>query len=319
MADTGYKTTFQEERLLPNSVESDYKGEVVAAGIIESGSDIEQVYISRLGNASRGYSKDIEYIETGISGQGTSTHAGIFINRPGIYDSLPEGIFHKIKSYPINKTKEEIIAEMRRLHKEENTARQLFRPFEQAVDNVLINAQLYERQLDKKYTNRNFVNIFSRMWPIVDLLPLHKAVLFIEIIPLISKIACRPATVSSVMSALLDIPVTVKRGKRTLFKVDRSILPRLCEMRLDINAIIGDTFSDGRFYTDIRMGPMPEDKLVYYRTDKNGKKTIQSLTDILLPADSEINYQYLPLAGTNKCVISEDKTTASRLGINTYF
>lgn len=319
MASAGYKTTYQDEKLLPNSVESDYKGEVVAAGVIESGSDVEQVYISRLGNASRGYSKDIEYIETGISGQSTNTHLGIFTNRPGIYDSLPEGIFHKIKSYPINKPKEEIIAEIKRLHKEENTARLLFRPFEQAIDNVLINAQLYERQLDKKYTNRNFVSIFSRMWPIVDLLPLHKAMLFIEIMPLISKISCRQATVSNIMSALLDVPVTVKTGKRTLFKVERTILPRLCEMRLDINAIIGDTFSDGRFYTNICMGPMPEDKLVYYRTDKNGIKIIRLLTDVLLPADSEINYKYLPLPGTSKCMISEDKTEASRLGINTYF
>lgn len=318
MVTSNNRTIFPDDKVSPNAGESDYKGEVVAAGIIDSGLDTGQVYIHRLGKASRGYSKDIEYIEMISPNHDATLYMGVFANRPGIYDLLPEGLFHKIKSAPLNLSKEEIITEIRSLQKEENVGRQLFRPFELTIDNTLINAQLYERQLDKKYTNHNFVNIFSRMWPVINLLPLDKAILFIEIIPVIAKTSFSMSLVSSFMSALMDAPVNVKKRNRTSFKVDKTNRPRLREMRLGINAIIGDTFSDGLFYTEICIGPIPENKLAYYRTDKNGIRIINYLKDIFLPADSEVKYKYFPLPGTGKCLISENKAKASRLGINTY-
>ena len=54
----------------------------------------------------------------------------INISRDGIYDSLPEGIFHYPKTERLNQSVDDMTKEYRSQQKEEENARQFFLPFE---------------------------------------------------------------------------------------------------------------------------------------------------------------------------------------------
>lgn len=301
-----------------NSIETDYKAEVIIAGLLEGGLSPDHIYMIREGNAERGYSKDIAYLRTEYFLRRQTKYLGLRVNRQGLYDMLPEGIFHKSTGNPFQKEVTDIIKEIEKQRKEEQAAKIFFRPFEVSASNALIHAQLFERKIDKKRTNRNFVNIFNRYWPILSLLPLNKAVLFIEIISVVADIGHKIEFSAQIISALLDVPVKITQGNRPCSRISKGIVPRLKNMRLGLNAIIGKTYEEEYENIIVRLGPMSSERIVYYNKDNNGKKIIKYLSDALLPADRKAYFQYIPLHEEARCIISSDKNRASSLGVNSF-
>ena len=299
-----------------NSMYMDYKSEVIAAGLIEWGLSSEKLHILRLGNNARNYSKDIERISMEYISD--TKHVNIYTHKAGFYDILPEGMFHKSKISPLHKSKKEILAEMQKQQKEEDRARLFFRPFEISLSNMLINAQLYERKLDKKYTNENYVGIFCHIWSVLSLLPLDKAVLFIELLPLITNLNLHYNVISEVFSAILGIPVTVTKGGLSRFNVNKELLPQLGKMKLCVNSVIGQSFSNGHQDITIGIGPLSEEEILFYKGNPNGIKIIRFITSMLLPADCNLRFKFHPLDGTSKFTISSDKKKASKIAVNSY-
>lgn len=296
-----------------NSTDTDYKAEVIVAGLIEKGIHREDICIFREGSASRAYSKDIARIETGYFLKSRKDFLGIVVNRKGFYDMLPEGIFHNTKGNTQQKSKGEVIEEIRVQRKVEQNARLFFRPLEVSVSDVLVNAQLFERRLDKKRTNRNFSSLFSRYWPILDILPLDKAVLFIEIISVIPDMGHRMNFSAQIFSALLDIPVEIRMGKKYRSTVKKDIVPIIRNMQLGVNSIIGRCFESEYQEILIRIGPMTDDKIKYYNMNEKGQKIIKYLVTALLPADRGFRLEYIPLLDDAGFTLS-----SSFLGINTF-
>lgn len=309
---------YENQSSFVNSIETDYKAEVIIAGLLEGGLSPDHIYMIREGNAERGYSKDIAYLRTEYFLRRQTKYLGLRVNRQGLYDILPEGIFHKSTGNPFQKDVTDIIKEIEKQRKEEQVAKMFFRPFEVSASNALIHAQLFERKIDKKRTNRNFVNIFSRYWPILSLLPLNKAVLFIEIISVVADIGHKIEFSAQIISALLDVPVKITQGNRPCSRISKGVVPRLKNMRLGLNAIIGKTYEEEYENIIVRLGPMSSERIVYYNKDNNGKKIIKYLSDALLPADRKAYFRYIPLHEEARCIISSDKNRASSLGVNSF-
>lgn len=309
----------ENRNYLVNSLDTDYKAEVIAAGLLESGIPPEKVCILPLGNAARGYSKDIAFARTGTFIRRQIDYLGIWVNRQSFYDMLPEGIFHRVHGSPYQKSSNEAIEDIRQLRQEEEKARALFRPLEASANNTLVNAQLYERKLDKKYSNPGFVNIFTRFWPVMELLPLDRAVLFLEIMSVKSELGYKLEDAASIIAAIINAPVVIRTGNKSRFYPDKELIPVLKDMRLGINSYIGNSFEDGYYDINIFIGPLSVEQLLYYNEDEKGEKTINYLLSSLLPADKVINTKFIPVHdGSARAVISSDKTKSSRLGINTF-
>lgn len=309
---------YENQSSFVNSIETDYKAEVIIAGLLEGGLSPDQIYMIREGNAERGYSKDIAYLRTEYFLRRQTKYLGLRVNRQGLYEMLPEGVFHKPKGNPFQKDITEIIEEIEKQRKEEQVAKMFFRPFEVSASYALINAQLFERRIDKKRTNRNFVNIFSRYWPILSLLPLNKAVLFIEIISIVADIGHKIAFSAQIFSALLDVPVEIRQGNKPCSSIQKGIIPKFKDIRLGINAIIGKTYEEEYENIIVRLGPMSSELIVYYNKKNNGKKIIKYLSDALLPADRKVYFRYIPQYKDIRCIISSDKNRTSSLGVNSF-
>lgn len=308
----------QQSPIVINEIDTDYKAEVVAAGLIENGYDERKVCILRLGNATRGFSKDVEYIRSDGFTRNNIRFIGIWTNRPGMYDILPEGMFHSAKKISYRNNKREMLAKIKQIEEEEAIAREFFKPLEISINNALINAQLYERKLEKKYTNRNFIDIFKRIWPTLDLLPLDKAILLVEIMPLLSRRNFNLKDISLIYTEIMDIPVQIQKGRLLYFCVDKTTLSGLGKTRLGINTIIGNKFTNGYHDVVIKMGPMTEKQLLFYRATPQGKEIARFLKSLLFLASQEVRLKYIPIPGTSRFRLSKDKTKSSRLGINTY-
>ena len=110
---------------------NDLKVEIVAADILESGLDPAELIVVPDGSFTRSYSRDISYAEVAKSANGQKTLA-IHVTRDGIYDCLPEAVFHRQSSEPL--TSGHDMAKLSKKQKmEEKEARLFFLPFENEI------------------------------------------------------------------------------------------------------------------------------------------------------------------------------------------
>lgn len=307
----------EQKCLTGNNADTDYRAEVIAAGLLENGVPSDQVCIFRKSDAERGFSKDVADIRIEYFTQDIE-YLAIYTNRQGFYDNLPEGLFHQSSGLPFKKNKAEILKEIEFHRIEEKNAREFFRPFEVAISSALVDIQLVERKIDKKQTNRNFVDMFGAVWPVLKLLPLNRAIMCVEIISILADSTPTLEFAAEVMALLLDVPVTVRTRKSTPVKLGREHLRPLGKMKLGINMILGNTFNDGVENIDIRLGPMSDEKIRYYGKTQEGCDILDYLTAMLLPADRTFRVTFLPFRKEMCWIISNDRQKASALGINSF-
>ncbi|MCY6337572.1 hypothetical protein OXV67_01685 [Bacteroides fragilis] len=80
--------------LPPNTMDTDFKAELYGALLSEAGFDTTQIMMVRDGNNLSNVSKDIRSVKhRNLPGMADSC-IEVKTNRRGIYDSLPEGLFH---------------------------------------------------------------------------------------------------------------------------------------------------------------------------------------------------------------------------------
>lgn len=307
----------EQKRLTGNNFSTDYKAEVIAAGLLEKGVPSEQVCIFRRGNSERSFSKDISAIRIELLPP-KPEYLAIYTNRQGFYDNLPEGLFHPSSGSPFRKKKEEILQEMECHRHEEKKAREFFRPFEVAINSALVDIQLTERRLDKKQTNRDFVDMFAVYWPVLKLLPLERAILCMEIITTLADFTPTLKFTAELMGALLDVPVDIRMKTSSVTKISRKNLLPLGKMKMGINMILGKTFDDGMGDLEIRLGPMSDKKIRYYCECREGRDILNHLQNMLLPADRISHVKFIPVHEEVHWIISNDRKKASLLGVNTF-
>lgn len=300
-----------------NSLGTDYKAEVIAAGLLEKGVPAEQVCIIRRGDSERSFSKDISAIKI-ESFPPKPEYLAIYTNRQGFYDNLPERLFHSSSGSPFRKRKEEILQEMECHRNEERKVREFFRPFEVAINSALVDIQLTERRLDKKQTNRDFVDMFAVYWPVLKLLPLERAILCMEVITALADFTPTLKFTAEIMGALLDVPVEIRMETSSVTKISRKNLLPLGKMKLGIDMIVGKTFDDGIGKLEIRLGPMSDKQIRYYCKCREGRDILNHLQNMLLPADRISHVKFIPVREEVRWVISNDRKKASLLGVNTF-
>lgn len=298
-----------------NKLDTDFRAEVVAAGLIECGLEEDKVLIVRQKGNKRHISKDIDKITNDFSKQDLMEYLYIYTNRNSIYDNIPENIFHQPFVTAKKKSQEDVINEIRRHREEEFYARRYFQPFEIAVDQLLIDAQLYERKFDKKNFHSNLKDILAGYWPVLKLLSLKQAVFFIKIIPVIHQISKDFILVGKLLEVILEVPIKIEQGKVSVIKTD--ISRRLANgWRLGIDTVLGSTFSDGYKDIDITIGPAHPEQIRLFAKGFKDELILQQLIAMMLPVNIQKKIKFKVLDEYAKFRLSGGKHKAY-LGINT--
>ena len=168
MEETNNKLQLNLSQRHPNDLETDFRFEVIAAAAVERGYAPEQIRVIREGMDRRGISKDVEDVYQQHSAEDLMNYLFIKINREGLYDILPEGLFHTStykRSYKdIDSDTERAMDEIKIHREQEFFARKFFHIFEEASDRMLTDAYLYEARYDRKISNKEFVDLFVYYW-----------------------------------------------------------------------------------------------------------------------------------------------------------
>lgn len=315
------KNTQSPFNLNPNTLDSDYRFEVIAASLIEQGYHPDQIEIVRDGIARRGISKDIESVSLKYAMEELMNYIQINVNREGLYDMLPEGLFHQQtfkRSYKDIETDVEKAVDEIKIHREQEFfTRKFFHLFELMADQTLIDACLYETKYDKKIKHPEFINLFVPYWPVLKMLEHQQAIFFIHIMPIVHIIRKNHEEVAEALSFLLDAPVALSYIKLPAKQAENSFESTLGYDCLDVDFVLGNTFDDGIFDLKITIGPISADRMRDFLDTAKGTILLDALCKLFFPSNLFVAKDFILDPKDCEFILSDD-AHATYLGINSF-
>ena len=304
-----------------NSLDTDFKFEVVIASLIEDGCDPELIRILRDGIDRRTVAKEIEKVEEKYNSENFKKYTHVHVNREGMYDILPEGIFHK-KIYQqrfrdaesdIEKSVEQI-----KIHREQEFfARRFFQLFEQFIDQILVEIHQTEIRYNRNTTNKEFVELFFQYWSVLKLLEHRQAVAFMYVIPLLARIRQNQDEVAESISFILDVPVKIEKIKLPAKKADSQFESHLAVVRLGEDLVLGTTFDDGIKDLKITIGPISANRMRGFLETAHEHTVLIMLVDLFIQDELFFIFDY-KIDPEDSIFTLSDENFSTYLGINSY-
>ncbi len=275
-----------EEIIEKNTLYTDYRAEFVAACLIESGLSADEVRLIREGLSKGG--KAIDKISWEYSSDNFSKYLSIYTRKRDMYESLPEGLFHKRLDVDDKKSMESVIESFKHARQVALSASFFFKPFEIEIDRMLIEANLYEMRLEKKDKHDDFVRLLGTYWPILQNLSLDKALFVIAFFSQSYRLTSTEQ-IAEVLSVFLGCKVDINLSYEKLTLKSDDCKWILGERSLDISTVLGDSISDYFPVMDIQINGLSSKYKDLIYPDSLAYKQFLNIIELFTPADAEIN------------------------------
>lgn len=300
---------------LLQKIGSDIRMEVILTDLIMESLSIDDVVLVSNSLFKRNYHRDIESVSEIEYGSTKKKKLCFVVNREGIYDQLPEDLFHEESQTHSDTDKEGMIREIKVQNEVEKQIRLFFLPFENEYYLQRIKLELEERKFLFETNSSLPSGIFDQLWELPEFLDdLQKSKVGV-ITPVLSKIAGNTELTAFIIESISGDAVSIKQVSPGRFSLQDD--PLLGEMQLGINSILGGQvsglqsgFTVNIFVTDVRTLP---DYL------PGGKKIAihEFLCNLLMPLDTDIFFEPDFSKATAFFVAENEKSYLGRLNYTT--
>lgn len=303
-----------------NDLSTDFKAVTLAAEMIEQKIvNAEQLIISPLGARKRAYSKEIAGFSKYESVYRGREITSIQINREGLYDMLPEGIFHRPPASSLMIDEEQMIKDIVQRREEEKEARNFFAPMEAELYRLRTAIEIYESHLDRKNEYDDLINIFLKEWKEFKCFSKQQMVIFLQVLPVIHEHRNDIAFISSVFKMMFKLDVQLE-----YVTVDMEIPPEIAEAMdtkigqgtLGVNFIAGRA-SGKEEELRITIGPASADQILNFLPGSAFANAMDVMLSYFIPLQTSVSTKFVMEASSQKMVIG-DEASNSCMGYTTY-
>lgn len=304
----------------PNQIDTDFKAVTLAAELIEQESiTADNIVILPVGPKKRAYAKEIESISNYTSVYRNRQMLAININREGLYDMLPEGLFHQSPASSVMITEEAMIKDIVTRREEEKQARLFFAPLETELYHIRTVVELYENRLDKKSDYDELVNIFLKEWREFKCFSNQQMVILMHVLPVIHEQRNNLTFISSVLSIMFDARFTLayelKSSSLATGQADQ-LSTKLGAGILGVNFIAGQVFEPEEELV-ITIGPVTASQMLNYLPGTRTAQALEVLLWYFIPLQTTVSTRYVVEPNNQKTVLGFDQEN-SCLGFTTY-
>ncbi len=279
----------QEEIAHINTVGTDFRSDVIVAGMVDGGVDADRVVVLRRQSEARLTDKEIIDIEYKRDYEGNGRDMLLVrTNRNGIYDNLPEGLFHDTSGLK-GTSKEVVIDSIKRQNKQEFYIRRFFSLYEAEVERTRMEMQLTELRYDRTGRHRTFVDALARLWPVIAQMELRTAMLFTRVIPYIPEI--RNSYRETARAIALITGYRVQISEEIGQKTPPVKFPRLGTARLGVNSVLKGKF---RYACATVTVTPPQKELRELLPGCPGRRVLEGLLELFLPNSTDYRIVLVP-------------------------
>lgn len=301
-----------------NKLQTDFKAESVAVNLLKYHRAVSNIFIDRIGINDRAYLKDIKSISSNYLGFDEEVYT-IETYREGIYDYLPEGLFHPPSLSTTRKNVEGVVKEIRKQKRIEEDARKFFRPFELEIFFTEISSLSKEFDFDISSSTDTLLETISELWPIVKQLDQKNSYIFMHILPFFHQIRGDKRWFERCLTAFLRVPVEITFTPNVIDDIeenDDSML--LGNSRLGVTYIPSGQHMDGQRNWVVNIGPIPYEHMKMYIPGNPFRKVLQALYDYFLPVTVDIHENFITEKQEYSFKLEDDERNANRLGYSTF-
>jgi hypothetical protein len=191
-----------------NQLPFDIRVEVVAADLMEQGIDPDKIIFRPASLFKRRFSKDIIDAKVADNSWG-DYELHIDVTRDGIYDTLPQGIFHQPRSGSTFKRKSDMLANVKTTREEENNARKFFQPMENEMFHLRTAVERAERKIffDLEHSETN--ELLIKFWRLESYRRYPTLPLLVKLMPIIYRLSANPDYIKICYELILRVPVSI--------------------------------------------------------------------------------------------------------------
>ena len=300
-----------------NTMYQDIRAEVIISDLLAAGIRFDNIAIKCIGQLNRPRSGDIAKSRVSRDHDGRE-QLELILNRDGIYDTLPEGIFHQppagkpsISSVPA------MVEECRRHQREEEEARHFFAPFEHELFLQRTSTESKERRQLFQIRQSQLEPPILKKLGIDPGLPRVFTSKLIRILPYIAQITGNITRTEQVFSLLLDDSVALKIDDHSEPETSEHI-SRLGRVSLGIDAVAGNALVPDHRLFRLIIGPVSKEKLLRYQDGGWKRRTVQTLINFILPAEWDVAITIkIRLADQKSFILHARHPADARLGHTT--
>lgn len=302
-----------------NGLTYDILAEYLVSTLVDEGTNPNNILAVFQGHLKRNWSRDIDYSEINKFDIGKET-LSIHLNRTGIYDSLPEALFHTIAAEK-SSTGEEMAKESVKLKIEEKNARLFFRPFENEIFLQKVQSASKETLLYKSL-HADFLNsLVPDFWKIDTRVPEKYATKLIKLLPYVHEIVGNLELTAQSLEYILKekIRIEIRHDEPKEQKLKEE-LSGFClgENSLGQNLVLGNETVGFIGRLIFHIGPLENHSPAYFFENSPGNYLLKCFTGYFTPMELDVESKLILNEEQSHFLLSQDtETEIPFLGYNT--
>ncbi len=321
----------------------DVRLEVILAELYGSGLDPRQdVLIRPAGLFARSYRRDVggagvgppDALEKGDESPGSSLLSGlpaedqrdflkIDVYRDGLYDYLPEGLFHQ-PTTPA-RDQQEVFEDFDEQARRAKAARRFFQPIEQEFFHQRLLIELEARKYQLTEENRRRFGggeELREFWGIPPgLFDGRQLTNLLYLLPIAHRVSTDRGLVTASLELILGVPIEISTIPPLLFSIelaegDAPVPNELSRTELGTFSLDG-LYQDTMPATELRIGPLNTAQLSGFLQGGRSRAMLDVLIGYFLPAETDV-VEHLLTTEDDQFLVLLDDTPTSVLGVASY-
>jgi hypothetical protein len=270
------------------------RAEALCAALIDHGLSFDRIDLQLLGAFRKSYRNDIDTLKLPSDAY---DEVLLTLNRDGLYDKLPEGLFHQTRGGSNTSSLKAMVGEYKQFREEEKNARRFFQPLETEFFRYATMTEEEERKLVFGILNGRLNREFYSFWNIDENLPPEPASVLVLIMPWIRQIKGNMELTAKSLSMILHKKVnatleirTETTSKNAGFQLDESAV-------LGIDTIAGQQLDEPYVVWKFTIEDLSTAEINAFVPEQAYSKLMERFDELFIPLDVTLELIYKPKAG----------------------
>ena len=284
------------------------RAESFCAELMEGGVLYEEVSMLLQSNFKKSFRNEIEEVTVKTDDKSGSSFIEMKVNRDGLYDRLPEGLFHQTKGSSRTASTQQMTGEYRQYREEEKQARKFFQPLEQEFFRYTSRIEQHEYQWLFNRLNGRLNNELYDFWNLHKELPTECLERLVSVMPWALTIKCNLKLTALALQVVLDKPVSYNERIIEQHKAVGNTAG-LGNMQLGENMVSGNSFSEPAVCWKFSISNVSNEDLNLYQGTNSYSKLLIQFEEIFIPLTIDVIFELTDIK-------KEDSKTGDRLGVS---
>jgi hypothetical protein len=282
---------------LPKIQPQDYRGlqlEILCSELLRRGLSFDQLKLDFASNFKKSYHGDIEAIVPWLSEHSSREALQVSANRNGIYDRLPEGLFHQPLGHSRVADASAMKDEHRRYREEEKEAKRFFQPYDQEIFRYHLLVEQAEQTMSINLLRGNVNETWQHFWNLPEHLPEEANDAFVRILPWCFLISGDLALTTNALQFILSKKVDVKAFWQ--YEHRSGVAPfQLGDALLSNNTILGQHYLMPELHWHFTIHDLTAAERAQFPAGKPMGLLLERFTDIFLPIHICTTFELTPM------------------------